>query len=170
MNNFLRVFFTLLSLMIISLNVSAQAKGDPPSVKEGMQVSRTHLIKQIESSDSSMLFKQMADVNGKPHYAGVDNNGTSVEVFGEEDGVKKAIFTYKFTTKLDVNSIQYTRMSYFAYLFAGKNGLTWLEDCLSGFVKDPQKPINKVEEFYLNLKGFCKYYPADKEIVVSFTD
>ena|SRR6478735_6793435 len=120
MGKVLRIFLTPLISTIISLNVSAQTKGDPPSVKEGIQVSRTYLIKQIQSSDSSMLFKQMANVNGIPHIVGVDKNGTSVEVFGEEDRVKKAVITYKFTTNLDVNSIQYTRMSYFAYLIAGK--------------------------------------------------
>jgi hypothetical protein len=170
MFKFLRILFLLLSLTILFLTANAQEKGDPPVVKEGMQISRTHLIKRIQSSDSSMVFKQLANVNGKPHYVGVDNNGTSVEVFGEEDRVRKTTFTYKFTINRDVNSVQYTRMSYFAYLLAGKNGVTWLEDCLSEFVKDPQKPINKIKEFYLNLKGFCKYDPADKEIVVSFTN
>ncbi|MCO5934081.1 hypothetical protein NAF17_00895 [Mucilaginibacter sp. RB4R14] len=169
MSKFLRIVFTLISL-IISLNVIAQEKGDPPTVKEGIQVSKTHLIMRVQSSDSSMVFKQMADVDGKAHYVGVDNNGTSVDVFGEEDRVKKATFTYKFTTNLNVNSLQYTRMSYFAYLLSGKKGLTWLEDCLSEFVKDPRKPFNKKEEFYLNLKGFCKYDPAEKAIVVSFSD
>ncbi|MEB0261311.1 MULTISPECIES: hypothetical protein [unclassified Mucilaginibacter] len=169
MSKFLRLSFTLI-LLIISINAIAQEKGDPPTVKEGMPVSRAHLIMRIKSSDSSMVFKQTADVNGTPHYIGIDNNGTSVEFFGEEDGLKKAVFTYKFTTNLDINSLQYTRMSYFAYLLAGKKGLTWLEDCLSEFVKDSRKPINKKEEFFLNLKGFCKYESSDKAIVVSFTD
>ncbi|MGY4539343.1 hypothetical protein ACVW0P_003777 [Mucilaginibacter sp. UYNi724] len=170
MPKFLRIFFTMLLLTTLSLAANAQEKGDPPTVKEGVQVSRAHLIMRIQSSDSTMVFKQTADVNGKPHYLGVDNNGTSVDVFGEEDRVKKATFTYKFITNLDVNSLQYTRMSYFAYLLAGKKGLAWLEDCLSEFVKDPRKPINKTVEFFLNLKVFCKYEPADKAIVVSFTD
>ncbi|MBB5395824.1 hypothetical protein [Mucilaginibacter sp. AK015] len=163
------IVLSIISMLFV-LGVNAQQKGEPPVVKEGIQVSRTHLIKRIQSSDSSMLFKKTADSNGNPRYVGVDDNGTSVEIFGEEDLVKKAMFTFKFTTNRDINSIQYTRMSYFAFLLAGKKGLTWFEDCLSGFAKNPQRPIDQVEEFYSNLKGFFKYQPADKQIVVSFTD
>nr|WP_067063043.1 hypothetical protein [Mucilaginibacter sp. L294] len=157
-------------LLMFSLSAYAQQKGDPPSVKAGMQIKRSYLIKQIQSSDSTMAFKQGADIDSEPYFVGIDKDQSSVEFFGKDDELKKAVFTCKFTTDKDINKLQYQRMAYFAYLMGGPNSVKWLEECAAKFVTDNTKPFYNAKYFDFNRKGFYKYEPANKAIILTFTD
>lgn len=167
---FHKLFFCFFVLTAFTSVVKAQRTDDPPTVKEGMQISRSYLIKQIQSSDSSMVFKQNIDVNSQPHFIGVDKDGTSVQLFGKEDELRRAVFTFKFTLNHDVNLLQYKRMAYFTFLLAGKQAISWLEECSAEFAKNPKKSFYKTKSFDFNRNGFYRYELADKGIVVTFTD
>lgn len=102
---------------------SAQQKGDPPTVKEAFQITRSDLIGRIVSSDSLMMFKEEQKINGLPNYFGVDNYKSTVQLIGNDKELQSARFTFVFTTDKGVNRLQYMRMSYFVFSIAGQNGL-----------------------------------------------
>lgn len=171
MNKFLKIFFTFLSLtVLLSPSTKAQEKGDPPPAMPGLEIKRSYLIKQMQSSDSSMVFKQDADINGEQNYTGIDKDGSAMQFIGQEDYLKKAAFTFKFTTNPDVNLLQYKRMTYFAFLMGGNNCLKWVEQCSGDFLNDKTKALTNSKTFDFNRKGTYSYNPADKAIVLTFTE
>lgn len=166
---FYRLILVFLFLTAFVFGAKAQKKDDPPAVKKGLQIKRWYLIKQMRSADSTMVFKQEADIEGEKNYIGVDADGTSLQFLGDEDRLKKIIFTFKFTANKEVNKLQYRRMGYFTSLMSGKTGLTWLDECSSFFVKDPKSAYDNVKTFEYGVKGFYKYEPANKAILLTFT-
>jgi hypothetical protein len=164
-----KIIITSLFLLAVVFGAKAQRTDDPPAVKEGLQIKRWYLIKQMQSADSTMVFKQEADINGEKNYIGVDANGTSLQFLGDEERLKKIIFTFKFTTNKEINNLQYRRMAYFTSLMSGKAGLAWLDECSSFFVKAPKSAFYNTKAFEYGVKGFYKYEPADKAMLLTFT-
>jgi hypothetical protein len=81
----LKIILLVLFITASILNSNAQEKGDPPSVKPGLEIKRSELIKRITESDSTMMFKRYGDVNGKPNFIGIAADKTSLQLVGEED-------------------------------------------------------------------------------------
>jgi hypothetical protein len=158
----------VLLLTAFTSGVHAQSKGDPPSVASGLQIKRSYLVKQIQSSDSTMAFKQYADLNDEQIYKGVDADGTSVQFLGKENKLKEVVWTFKFSEDKGVNLLQYKRLAYFVFLMSGQNGVAWLESCAAEFVGNNKKSFYNTKTFDFDRKGFYKYEPANKEIIITF--
>ncbi|MBD1393113.1 hypothetical protein [Mucilaginibacter glaciei] len=171
MDKFIRVFFSVLSLLtLLSFSASAQEKGDPPPAMPGLEIKRSYLIKQMQSSDSTLIFKEVPKIDGEESYLAVDKDGSSMQFFGKENYLKKVSFTFKFTTYKDVNLLQYKRMSYFAFLMGGDKCLKWFEHCAAEFVKDKTKFFTDKANFDFNRKGVYTYNPANKAMVLTFIE
>lgn len=157
-------------LLLIAFTAKGEEKGDPPSVMPGLEIKRSYLINQMQAADSSLVFKQGPGIKGEKSLIGTDKDGSSLEFLGDEDNLKKAAFTFKFTTDHQINLLQYQRMAYFAFLMAGKNGVNWLEEWSAEFIKDKTKSIKNSKNFDYNRKGTYVYDPLNKAITLVFTE
>ncbi|MES2268209.1 MAG: hypothetical protein V4520_15720 [Bacteroidota bacterium] len=170
MDKLIRVFFSVLLLTMLSFSANTQEKGDPPPAMPGLEIKRSYLIKQMQSSDSTLIFKETPKIDGEETYSGVDKEGSSMQFLGKENYLKKASFTFKFTTYNNVNLLQYKRISYFAFLMGRDKCLKWFEQCAAEFVKDKTKFFTDKANFDFNRKGVYTYNPADKAMVLTFIE
>jgi len=172
----------LLFLFVICLGFSGAyaqdppgGQGDPPTSKfGGLQISRTDLIKQIVSSDSSFVFKETGKVDGMPIFSATSINGAHVEIIGTENNMRQAKWTMLFSKDGPANRAAFIRIGYFLTLVCllKKEVLFWYNQQLESLLKmvsssDPTPTASTV----INADTFtCTYLKAVKGISVTVTD
>jgi hypothetical protein len=166
----LKIILLVLFITASILNSNAQGKGDPPSVKPGLEIKRSELIKRITESDSTMMFKRYGDVNGKPNFIGIAADKTSLQLVGEEDYLVLAKWNYPFTMNKEQGKQAFLRMEFFALVMGEKAGYEWLLNCAAEFIKAPAREFTDTKTFNFNRKGTFTYKPEAKALVLSFTE
>ena len=165
----LRTLLLILSVTGFLLNAKGQ-QGDPPPAMPGLEINRSDLIRRISESDSTMVFKREADINGKPNYIGIAADNTSLQLVGEENYLVLAKWTYPFTMNKEAGVKAFLKMEFFALVMGDKAGYEWLLNCAAAFIKNPAKEFTDTKAFNFNRTGTFTYKPGAKALVLSFTE
>lgn len=157
-----------LLLLFSFLTTRAQQSGPPPTIKAGLEVDRSVLIKKVTDHDSTMVFKQQSDLDGLPDFIGIDKYKTSLQLIGKEDELTVAKWTFAFSTDKSTILKEIDNIGYFVFVMGEQQGVDWIREMLTKITNDHYKPISEIHSFNFDRQAQFKYDPQSRLLSLIF--